>query len=257
MLKEYIIYGLIGLLTGIFYFGGVKKEKEKISSFLNFIRNILIGFLLGILLFTLLNFYKIYNINYGLFFVFLFGFERLFIRAIGRLFEEDEIECKKNTLTYDYESIGSSYIFKIFIGVVFLLLIFLLFYLPVFLPIELDSKIFNGIVWGGIAGLIGSGIRGAWKHSKKYGFDFIRFFRSPLIAALFGGFFGIFTSSTSFLIFVCIGAERMTVDLYKRFFNKNSEEYLMDNKKDVRRKRIIIETAKWIVFAGLFIAGLF
>jgi hypothetical protein len=259
MLKEYIIYGLIGGLTGIFSFGSINKE-EGILNILTNIKNVLIGFFLGLLIYVFFDFNNIFNINYGIFFVMLLGFERLFIRAVGRLFEDEEIKPENNKgKVVICEKIYGNYLFKIFIGTIFLVLLFFLFYLPYFIKINLSNVIINGAIWGAIGGLIGSGIRGAWKHSKKYGFDFIRFFRSPAIAFLFGGIFSLINSdlSASVILFSSIGGERMTVDLYKRFFKKNSDEYLMKEKKYFKNKIIFKEILKWMCFVLLIIIGIF
>jgi hypothetical protein len=256
MLKEYIIYGIIGAFTGLINFGSIKKEKkERIVLILSLIKNLLIGFLIGICLLGVLNFHRIYSVNYGLFFVFLLGFERLFIRAVGRLFGEEKIKPQKGTSLEVCENVGDSFGFKIFVGIIFITLIFLLFYLPYFLLIEFDSLIIDGLFWGVVGGLAGVAIRGAWKHSKDYGFDVIRFFRSPLIAGIFGMVFSFFTDNYSVIIFTGIGAERMTVDLYKRFFKKSSDEYLMNGKNDLKKREIFSEVFKWFVFVVLLMVG--
>jgi hypothetical protein len=258
MLKEYLVYGLIGIITGIFHFGSINREEDRIVSFLNLAKNILIGFLIGICILGVFNFHKIYAVNLGIFFAFLIGFERLFIRATGRLYDEGEINMTntgKNSKASLCQGIGNNYFFKIFIGTVFVFLIFLLFYLPFFLEIELESFAVTGIIWGAIGGLIGSSVRGAWKYYPKNGFDWIRFFRSPLVAGLYGGLFSLIISSPSVLLISCIGAERMTIDLYKRFFKKSSNEYLMNEGKKFKGKAIITEVFKWIVFIGLLSVG--
>lgn len=259
MLKEYLIYGLIGVITGIFNFGSINREEDRIVSFLNLAKNVLIGFLIGICILGVFNFHKIYAVNFGIFFAFLIGFERLFIRATGRLYDEGEIKMantEKNSKASLCQGIGNNYFFKIFIGTVFVFLIFLLFYLPFFLEIEFESLVLTGVIWGAMGGLIGSSLRGAWKYYPKNGFDWIRFFRSPLIAGLYGGLFSLIVSSQPVLLIACIGAERMTIDLYKRFFKKTSNEYLMNEDKRFRNRTIIQEFFKWIIFIGLLSIGI-
>lgn len=257
MLKEYVIYGLIGALTGFFSFGSIIREEGMLKLFVT-IKNVLIGFLLGLLVFAFFDLNNINNINYGIFFVLLMGFERLFIRAVGRLFEDSEI--KNNNVKGKVavcENIYGNFLFKIFVGTIFLVLLFFLFYLPYFIKFNFEKVFINGILWGALGGLIGSGIRGAWKHSKKYGFDLIRFFRSPFIAGFFGGVFSLIYFNASVILFSSIGAERMSIDLYKRFFKKESDEYLMKERKEFKKSIVINEILKWMCFIFLIIISFF
>lgn len=106
------------------------------------------------------------------------------------------------------------------IGITLLLVLILAFYIPVFLNFWFLPGIFSGLAWGLLAGFA-IALGGAWKDAPMEGFFPYKFFRSPIVAGIWGLVFSLFTDNYSFILFSCVGAERMTTELYKTFVKKS------------------------------------
>jgi len=228
-----------------------------------FARSLIIGLVLGVLLFLFL---KVNNIdaNLGVFFAFVVVFERFAVEAY-KLFlrEEDQskyfIPQKLHILGKIVEKRTTRYAS----GIVLVLLALALFYMPFIVRFNFESAILTGFLWGAIGGFFIS-IGGALKDAPMEGFEPIKFWRSAFIAGMWGMIFSFFTNNYSLLVFASIGAERMTVELYKTFIVGRAHSKLKAARggkplfpewDDKRKKFIIPYIATWIVFAALLLFG--
>lgn len=70
---------------------------------------------------------------------------------------------------------------------------------------------------GSIGGWI-SAFGGAWKDAPKEGFEILKFFRSPVIAAIYSFILAHFTKNYLFIAFGALGYTIGTIETYKTFF---------------------------------------
>jgi len=214
-----LIFGFIGVISGLHSasWGGYKDCLFEKFQPKKFTRSIVIGFILGILLFYFLNANNITNVNFGVFFLFVMSFERLFTESLKAFVRnEDQKKYKIPSKLHIFGKTVENKFFRLILGLIFISLAFILFYAPLFINISFNNLL-SGLFWGAVAGLVGSAIGGAWKDAPIEGFDLIKFFRSPLVGALWGILLSFYTNNYSLLLFACIGGERMTVELYKTF----------------------------------------
>jgi hypothetical protein len=257
-----LIYGFVGAFSGLYSacWGAYKDSLfEKFES-KKFARSIIIGFILGIILFYFLRYNAISNINLGIFFLFVMTFERLFTESLKAFVRnENQDKYKIPSKLHIFGKTVESKFFRLLIGIIFISLAIALFYLPPLLNITFNSKILAGIFWGAIAGLIGSAAGGAWKDAPIEGFNPIKFFRSPLVGAIWGALLIFFIDNYSVLLFACIGGERMVIELYKTFvlksipgkFNATKPKYIDWISK--RKKFILPYLISWGVFIVLLL----
>jgi hypothetical protein len=254
---NFIGCAVAGLFSGLHSscWGAYKDSLYERFKILTFSRSIIVGFLLGIILFVFLKFIKLNKMNFGLFFVFVMAFERLFTESFKAFVREEKqekyrIPSKLHIFGRVVQNRGLRWI----IGIAFIMLAFLLLYLPQILNISFKSNFIEGVFWGFIAGLFGSALGGMWKDAPIEGFYPLKFLRSPAVGAVFGGIFSLFTSNYSFLLFSCIGAERMTVEFYKTFMTKNPPgKFKSKNPKykdwiEKRKIFILPYFLTWVVF---------
>jgi hypothetical protein len=257
-----LIYGFVGAFSGLYSacWGAYKDSLfEKFES-KKFARSIMVGFILGIILSYFLNFNNISKINLGVFFLFVMTFERLFTESLKAFIRnENQDKYKIPSKLHIFGKTVESKFFRLLIGLIFISLAVALFYLPPLLNITFNNKILAGIFWGIIAGLIGSAAGGAWKDASIEGFNPAKFFRSPLVGALWGALLIFFTDNYPILLFACIGGERMVVELYKTFvlksvpgkFSATKPKYIDWIEK--RKKFIIPYITSLIIFVLLLI----
>ena len=189
-----------------------------------FLRSMAVGLVLGMILFQFLRLHDIDSPNPGLFFLFVMAFERLYTESL-KLFVRVENQ-DKYYIPQNFHWLGkavNSKLQRLGMGVIFISLAFVWFYMP--FSIELGvPQILSGLIWGTVGGL-GIAICGAWKDASIEGFETSKFLRSPIVGALWGLLFSVFTSDYALLLFACIGGERMTVEFYKTFIRKKHAKF--------------------------------
>lgn len=257
----YLLYGAVGLVSGLYSscWGSYKDSPfEKFSS-KKFTRSLIAGSLLGIILFEFIKINGVSSPNLGIFFAFVMTFERTFtefFKAFIRI--EDQDKYKIPSTFHIFGKIIKNRSDRLIIGIILLVTIIFAFYMPVLLPLRFLPRIYGGFVWGMAAGLA-IALGGAWKDAPMEGFFPVKFFRSPVIAGIWGSIFSLFTGNYSFIFFSCVGAERMTTELYKTFIKKNipgkfkaSEPLYMDW---VSKRKIIVApyVFAWIIFSILLL----
>src|SRR5215208_490017 len=73
-----------------------------------------------------------------------------------------------------------------------------------------------GSAWGWVAA-----VGGAWKDAPKEGFEFFKFFRSPIMTLAFALLLSFLTDSYFYIAIGALGYERAAVETYKTFFFPN------------------------------------
>ena len=225
-MKNLLVYGIVGLLGGLHSssWGAYKDTPHEEFKVGKFLRSIAVGLALGIIMFQFLKLHNIDSPNLGLFFLFVMAFERLYTESL-KLFVREENQDKYHILQ-TFHWLGKVFNGKrqrLGMGAVFVSLAFAWFYLPFSIKLDLPQAVL-GLIWGSVGGL-GIAICGGWKDAPIEGFEPAKFLRSPVVGALWGLFFSIFTSDYPLLLFACIGAERMTVEFYKTFIRKKHAKF--------------------------------
>ncbi len=109
--------------------------------------------------------------------------------------------------------------FRMLLGVICFLFMGTLFYLLTRVELSLFS-VFHSILVGFFMGFLGGvleALGGSWKDAPFEGFDKLKFFRSPVIAGIWGIVFILHQSNLGILLFSVAGAVRMTVEVHKAF----------------------------------------
>ncbi|HVD33512.1 MAG TPA: hypothetical protein VNC19_08045 [Gemmatimonadales bacterium] len=112
---------------------------------------------------------------------------------------------------------------------------------------------------GGLGGWI-SAFGGAWKDAPSEGFQLLKFFRSPLLAALFAGGLAGLTDSLLLVTLAATGYTVATTETYKTFFFPSKPRGKFAGKPVrypemlVRRQRFVLPYAA--IWAGLFLAAM-
>ncbi len=254
-----LAYGIVGLFGGLHSssWGAYKDTPHEEFKVGKFLRSIAVGLILGMLLFQFLKLNGINSPNPGLFFLFVMSFERLYTESL-KLFIRDENQEKYHILqTFHWlGNVVNSKLPRLGMGVVFISLAFVWFYLPYSIDLDLP-RILLGLIWGTVGGL-GIALCGAWKDAPIEGFEPSKFLRSPMVGAVWGLFFSIFTTDYSLLLFACIGGERMTVEFYKTFIRKKHAKFsaatpLFPEWLEKRKRFILPYALTWTVFFALLI----
>lgn len=219
-----LIYGFVGAISGLYSacWGAYKDSPFEKFQFKKFVRSIVVGFILGILLHYFLTFNDILNINLGVFFLVVMTFERLFTESLKAFIRnEKQDKYKIPSKLHVFGKTVESKFFRLLIGLIFISLVFASFYLLPLLNINFSNNLIAGTFLGALAGLLGSAAGGAWKDAPIEGFNPIKFFRSPLVGAICGALLSFYTNNYSLLFFASIGGERMVVEFYKTFILKS------------------------------------
>lgn len=260
---DVIKYGIIGAVAGLLSscWGAYKDSLYEVFQSQRFIRSVLVGFVLGGVLFFFLRTHNLLDTNLGVVFALIVTLERLFTEFI-KAFVREEKQDKYNIpsrlhilgKTVDNKSL------RLLIGVAFLGLVYLFFSMPAFLRIDFGSPQLNGLFWGFFGGLLGSASGGAWKDAPIEGFERIKFFRSPIASGIWGFIFSFFTHNYSLLLIASLGGERMIVEFYKTFIvHKVPGKFKASQPafpvwKEKRKKFIIPYFMTWIVFFYLLLS---
>jgi len=261
MYYQYLLYGIVGFLSGLYSscWGSYKDSLFEKFSVIKFVRSLIVGFCLGIVLLEFLKMNGVPNPNLGIFFAFVMSFERSlteFFKAFIRV--ENQDKYKIPSTFHVFGKIIKNRSQRLIIGIVLLFILILAFYIPVFISFWFLPRIYNGLLWGLIAGFA-IALGGAWKDAPMEGFYFYKFFRSPVVSGIWGLIFSFFTGNYSFLLFACVGAERMTTELYKTFIKKNIPGKFKATKplyEDWIVKRNIVVAPyifTWIIFSILLL----
>jgi len=254
-----LAYGIVGLFGGLHSssWGAYKDtphEEFKISKFL---RSVVVGLILGMLLYQFLKLNGIHSPNPGLFFLFVMAFERLYTESLKTFIRQENQD--KYHIIQTFQWLGTTVHSKLRrwgMGAIYIGLAFFWFYLPYLFEIDLP-RVLVGLIWGTVGGL-GIAICGAWKDAFIEGFEPTKFLRSPYVGAAWGLIFSIFTTDYSLLLFACIGAERMTVEFYKTFIVRKHAKFsatvpVFPEWLEKRRRFILPYALTWAVFFALLI----
>jgi hypothetical protein len=112
---------------------------------------------------------------------------------------------------------------------------------------------------GGLGGWI-SAFGGAWKDAPSEGFQILKFFRSPLLAALFAGGLAGLIDSLLLVTLAATGYTVATTETYKTFFfpskprGKFAGQPVRYPEMLFRRQRFVLPYAA--IWAGLFLAAM-
>ncbi|MBU1200790.1 hypothetical protein KJ953_04670 [Patescibacteria group bacterium] len=254
---ELIKYGIIGAVSGLLSscWGAYKDSLYEHFQSQRFIRSIVAGSSLGILLFFFFQYFQITGVNLGVVFAVIVTLERIFTESFKAFVrEEKQDKYKIPSRLHIFGNTIDNKSLRLFIGVAFLFLISLLFSMPSILTIDFGNHQLNGLFWGFFAGLVGSASGGAWKDAPIEGFERIKFFRSPIASGIWGIIFSFFTFNYSLLLVASLGGERMLVELYKTFIVQKVPGKFKATKpaflewKEKRKKFIIPYFITWIVF---------
>ncbi|MBI4034180.1 MAG: hypothetical protein HY378_01370 [Candidatus Brennerbacteria bacterium] len=195
--------------------------------------------------------------NLGVFFAFVVVFERFTVEAY-KLFIREE-DQRKYFIPQQLHFLGNLINNKparYLVGLFIVSLVLVSFYVPLIFPVNFQSILFVGLFWGAIGGLANS-IGGALKDAPLEGFAPLKFWRSTVMAGLWGAIFSFFTSHPSLLLLASVGAERMTIEFYKTFIEGRAHSKLRaarDSKilfPDWDKKKIrflILYLLTWVVF---------
>ena len=250
----FLVYGYIGLFSGLHSacWGSYKDslyEKFKLSKFL---RSLAVGFLLGALLPLLMNLNGHLSVNLGLFFAIVVSLERMFTEFLKAFIRrEDQAKYHIPSAFHMFGKVVEKHSSRLLLGACAVLLILLL--LPIVNTVRFQGRLLIGVAGGLFAGLLVA-IGGAWKDAPFEGFEPSKFLRSPLVSGVWGGVFCFLSSEFCFLLLACMGAERMTVELYKAFIAGSRPGKFKQDKPTytdwlVKRKAMIIPyMLTWAIF---------
>lgn len=258
------MFVLAGAIAGLHSacWGSYRDSPYEKFSKLKFIRSIILGAVLGFVLFYLLQFYRIVELNLGVVFVFIMGFERVFTEFF-KIFVREEDE-RKYKIPMKFHYLGNTVKNKakrFLIGMGFIVSSFLIFH---FLALaKITSSISSNILIGLLAG-VAVAFCGAWRASPFEGFSWRKFFKSPISGLLSGMILGNFSQNLSLLFFGSIGLLHMILQLVKiisLFLIGESAPSKFGEKKPIYKKylktRYVIlfpYTLTW-VFYLLFLIG--
>ena len=188
------------------------------------------------------------------------AFERLFSessKTFFRIEKQDKYNIPQKL--HFFGKTVENQIVRTFIEILYVAFALFLLYLPKIMGLNLGPHVINGLFWGALAGLIGSALGGCMKDAPIEGFQLLKFFRSPIIGAIWGIIFSFFTNNYSILLFAGIGGERMTIKFYKTLMTTQTPGKFQENKVTrpewlIKRKAIIIPyVITWIVFFSLLV----
>jgi hypothetical protein len=125
------------------------------------------------------------------------------------------------------------------------------------LPRSLVLVLLIGSIGGWISALLG-----AWKDAPIEGFETLKFFRSPVTAALYAGLLSPFTTSYMAITMAALGYTIATLETYKTFFfpskprGKFAGKPIKFPEMLERRKRFaVLYAAIWLFMIGNFVAA--
>lgn len=88
---------------------------------------------------------------------------------------------------------------------------------------HIGAVLVQSAMQGGAIGIIGGILEatgGMWKDAPFEGFELLKFFRSPLVGLFWGTLLSINQPNLAVLFLSILGANRMTIELYKTFIKK-------------------------------------
>ena len=192
---------------------------------------------------------------YFVLFLVIFASSRI-VTEIYKLFfrVEDQSLYLIPTQIHFFRKVVRSKVVRAFLGGACVLGLYGLFILTDSLLISAPLK---GLITGSLIGLA-TALGGAYKDGLFEGFEWTKFFRSPLLGALGGLLLSAHTSQTAFILLGAIGVERMVVELYKGFLQKGycpgkfkSKEPRCSAWLEKRKGFVAPYLATWVVFVAL------
>ncbi|MCD6464597.1 hypothetical protein J7L02_03705 [Candidatus Woesearchaeota archaeon] len=259
---EFIIAYFVGLTSGLHSasWGAFKDTVFEGYEPKKFFRSIIAGLTLGIFAFLFLKLNNVQHLNLGLFFLFVVTLERLFTETFKIFFrEEDQTNYRIPSKLHLFGRIVHNNFLRYSLGLGYIALAALLFYLPKLIKVYVFNHALTSIFYGVLAGFIASALGGALKDAPFEGFDLLKFLRSPIIGGFWGLVLSFFTNDYSFLIFACVGAERITIEFYKTFVSRKPPGKFKFEKPVfkswvVKRNRFVLPYfATWLLFIILLL----
>lgn len=117
-----------------------------------------------------------------------------------------------------------------------------------------------GVLWGLFAGLVvalaGAALDAAWE-----GFEPLKFMRSIWHGAFWGFIFSHYTVSAGFLVYACLGADRMGLEFYKTFIRKMKSGKFVSDKPthegwcETRERILSFYMGVWLLFIALLVVA--
>ena len=209
------VFVLTGAIAGLHSacWGSYRDPPYEKFSKLKFIRSIILGAILGVILFYLLQFYNVVEGNLGIIFVFIMGFERVFTEFFKIFVREEDERKYKIPMKFQYlGNIVKNQTKRFLIGIGFIISSFLIFH---FLTLSnITASISSNVLIGLLAGVTVA-FCGAWRASPFEGFSWRKFFKSPISGLLGGITLGNFSQNFSLLFFGSIGMLHMILQLVK------------------------------------------
>lgn len=259
MLPTYLLLGALGGLHRALW-GAYKDSPYEPFERLKFLRSIVIGTIWGGLLFFILctldpipSLAFVYLMTIGLDTI-TTEFYKLFLRS------EAQEKYKIPSQLHFWNKKVSSYLLRLSIGILLSILLGGLF----LIMLRLDEKNIqiSKLVMGIIIGLTGGfleAIGGSYKDAPFEGFHLQKFFRSPAVGLAWGVFLSMKQGNLGILLLSVIGANRMTIELYKTFikglksgkFKADTPDFQAWLKK--RKIFILPSVLTWIIFILLYL----
>jgi hypothetical protein len=214
----------VGLLAGLHSacWGLYKDSPYEKGNLTKFIRSLVMGIIIALLLDYLLIKTEINAINLGIFFAVCVVFERFITEIYKGFFRiEPQKKYKIPSLFHLGRYIIRSILLKESVGAGLLILTISLFLFFAKIPFEVFG--IPHIVLGGFFGLllgVFEAMGGAEKDAPFEGFEPLKVFRSPLVDLIWGIALSFFTMNYGLLFLATGGAGRMAIEFYKTFIIK-------------------------------------
>lgn len=214
-----IFYIFLGLLVGVHV---VSYGAYKDSPYENFIyRRVVREIVISILITSIIAVFSPSSLIGNKLYI-TFAFVLIFSRIVTEMYKlfirrEDQSHYKIPSQVHILGSIPDNQLYRLAVSIVVPLFI-LIALLVAWLIHSLISPIY---LKGFLTGLTGGAliaIGGSYKDGFFEGFSMVKFFRSPVVTAIWAIFLATKIANPYLLMLVAMGFERMTVELYKGFF---------------------------------------
>lgn len=254
-----IIGGIAGLNSASW--GGYKDSPFESFYFLRYVRSIIAGAIIGILIFNLFQFLSVDSFNLGVFFAMVIAFERIYTEVGKMISTKHDPKLFKIPQNFHIqrETIKNKAI-VLLIGALAIFFLIITFSVLHIIPYQTSFSHFYFSLTVGFVGGLFIGISGGLIKDVPYEkFNLGKFLRSPLIGLIWGAIFSFLTNNYGQIFIASLGMERMTIEFYKTFIRNKSPGKFRANKPKytqwIKKRKIFIlpYIFTWVVFFFLLI----